>query len=168
MHIWNTGLSGQVGTSRKSEKRKVHLSNILKSQRRSLCIRVWEAVPSLQALLLWDSSQASGGTPGVVIPEDGKRIGYKVRNMCSDGTQWASLWLSVLCLTAITFQVKCFSFTSAFQIFQRSSILATLTWSPKAKFMPETTVPSFTNQHGTKHQNISLIEINHEQKATLR
>ena len=105
--------------TRKSEKGKVHLSNKLKSQRRSLCVSLWEAVPSLQVLLLWDSSQASGGTPGVVIPEDGKWVGYKVRNMCSNGTQWASLILSVLCLTAITFQVKCFNFTSAFQIFQR-------------------------------------------------
>lgn len=115
LSIWNSGLSGQVGACKEIWKRKVHLSNKMKSQRRSLCISLWEAVPPLQVLPLWDSSQASGGTPGVVIPEDEKMSWIQSQE---HECKWnpVSSSVIVLHLTAMAFQVQWFSFTSAFQI----------------------------------------------------
>lgn len=52
-------------------KEKGKLSNNMKSQRGSL-VQIWQAVPSMQVLPLWVSSQASGGAPGAGIPEDEK------------------------------------------------------------------------------------------------
>lgn len=126
MHIWNTGLSGQVGTSRKSENEKYIYLIYWNHKRRSLCI--WLCCSLCKHCFCETLAKHLVEHQGLLF--------LKMENELIQSQEYVFKWSSQCISVTVSPVSNCNHLPSemlqlslAFQIFQRSSILATLTWS---------------------------------------